>query len=130
MDHPRIVKRALTHVVLHLEPTNFERLVKLVTDPEGRLVSGGYQSRKRKWRPRINPAMHTIELDMDCVGFIQRQIINRNGGGWQKKVADIFTGQHPLFSGLPILMRKPPEDRKHRTPAPQAGMADADRPMP
>jgi hypothetical protein len=104
----------LTHIVLALPPWCFAPLLKLITDPDPGHQSGGYQSRKRKWRTRINEALRSIELDPDDIEWIRRQIENRKGGGWQAKVSAIFAGQHPLFSRIPAKPRKRPEDRKHR----------------
>jgi hypothetical protein len=104
----------LTHIVLALPRGSFARLLRLITDPDPGHQGGGYQGRKRKWRSRINEALHSIELDADDVDWIRRQIMNRNGGGWQKKTADIFEDQHGLFFGLPIKPKKRSSERKHR----------------
>ena len=104
----------LTHIVLAMSPWCWARLLALITDPDPGHQSGGFQNRKRKWRTRINEAVHSIELDPDDIEWVQRQIINEKGGGWQAKVAHIFAGQHPLFTRLPRNPRKRPEDRKHR----------------
>ena len=104
----------LTHIVLALPPWSFARLMKLVTDPDPIHQKGGVQDRKRKWRSRINEPLRSIELDADDIEWIQNQIINQNGGGWQAKQRDIFAGHHALFTRLPVKPRKRPEDRKHR----------------
>jgi hypothetical protein len=105
---------ALTHLVLPLRGGAWTSLLKLITDPDLKHQSGGWQNRKRKWRTRINEAVKSIELDADDIDFVQRQIMNKKGGGWQKKFYDIFAGRHPLFTRLPIAPRKKPEQRKHR----------------
>jgi hypothetical protein len=104
----------LTHIVLPLPVSSFGRLLKLITDPDPGHQTGGYQGRKRKWRTRINEALRSIELDPDDIQWVRNQIENRKGGGWQKKITDIFAGRHPLFTGIPAKPRKRPEDRKHR----------------
>lgn len=106
----------LTHIVLALPPWSFARLMKLVTDPDRIHQKGGVQDRKRKWRAAINEPARSIELDADDIDWIQRQVSNQKNGGWQLKMRDIFAGQHPLFTRLPVKPRKRPEDRKHRTP--------------
>jgi len=108
------VQPALTHIVLALRGDAWTSLLTLITQPDLKHKSGGWQNRKRKWRTMINEAAHSIELDADDIDFVQRQIIGRNGGGWQKKFFDIFAGRHPLFTRLPIAPRKKPEQRKHR----------------
>ena len=104
----------LTHIVLALPPWSFAPLLKFITDPDPGHQSGGYQDRKTKWRSRINEPLRSIELDADDIEWVQRQIINQKGGGWQSKIANIFAGQHALFTRLPVKPRKRPEDRKHR----------------
>lgn len=104
-----------THLVLPLRGGNWTRLLALITRPDGKHKSGGWQDRRRKWLTRINEAAKCIELDDSDVEFIRNQIMGRNGGGFQKHFYDIFAGQHPAFSRLPIAPRKRPEDRKHRT---------------
>jgi hypothetical protein len=106
----------LTHIVLALPPWSFARLLRLITDPDLKHQRGGYQDRKTKWRTRINEPLRSIELDPDDIEWVQRQIINQRGGGWQAKVRDIFAGHHALFTRLPVKPRKRPEDRKHRKP--------------
>ena len=107
----------LTHLVLTLRGGNWTRLLTLITKPDGKHASGGWQNRKRKWLTRINEAAKSIELDPDDIDFVRRQIINQHGGGFQQHFTDIFAGQHPQFSRLPIAPRKKPEDRKHRANA-------------
>lgn len=104
----------LTHIVLTLRGGCWERLQWLVTQPDGKHQSGGFQNRKAKWRLAINLATKSIELDADDIDWIKRQIANQENGGWQKKMADIFAGQHPEFSRIPRVPRKKPQDRKHR----------------
>jgi hypothetical protein len=103
----------LTHLVLPLRGGNWTRLLKLVTTPSTR-SDGGWQMRKRKWMTRVNEATKSIELDPDDIDFIRRQIMNMKGGGFQRQFYDIFAGQHPQFSRLPIAPRKKPEQRKAR----------------
>jgi len=114
---------ALTHLVLPLRGGAWTDLLTLITKPDGKHKSGGWQNRKRKWLTRINEAMRSIELDADDIDFVRRQIMNKNGGGFQQKFYDIFAGRHPQFTRLPIAPRKKPEDRKHRT-------ADQQEPLP
>jgi hypothetical protein len=104
----------LTHIVLALPKSSFDRLMMFITDPDPGHQDGGYQGRKRKWRAAINEPARSIELDADDIDWVQRQIMNQKNGGWQAKMRDIFAGRHPLFTRLPILPRKRPEDRKHR----------------
>lgn len=108
----------LTHIIVTLRGGNWERLEKLVTQPDVKHQTGGFQNRKAKWRTRINIAAHSIELDADDIDWIRRQIENRKNGGWQQHVSDIFAGQHPFFSGLRPAPRKKPEQRKKRVPEP------------
>ena len=105
----------LTHIVLPLPPWCFAPLLTFITDPDPGHQTGGYQGRKRKWRTRINEPLRSIELDPDDIEWIRRQIANRKGGGWQSKVANIFRGQHKLFTRIRTKPRKRPEDRKPRT---------------
>jgi hypothetical protein len=105
----------LTHLVLPLRGGAWTRLLKLVTAPSTR-TDGGWQTRKRKWLTRVNEASKSIELDPDDIDFIRRQITNHKNGGFQQQFYDVFAGQHPQFSRLPIAPRKKPADRKHRKP--------------
>lgn len=109
----------LTHLVLTLRKPLFDLLLRFITDPDKKHTSGGYQNRKTKWRVQINEAKRSIELDEDDIEWIKRQIINKKGGGWQSDIADIFQGQHPVFSRLPIAPRKKPEARRHRSTYPR-----------
>jgi len=106
----------LTHIVVRLTASRWDLLMRLVTQPDKKWDTGGYQGRKEKWRSRMNAEAKSIELDADDIDWIRRQIINRDGGGWQRQVAAIFAGQHLLFSGLPRKPRKKPEERRHRKP--------------
>lgn len=84
----------------------WDGLIRLITHPDGKHESGGWQNRKRKWRGQISEADKSITLDPDDVDFIRRQLMNRKGGGWQKQMADIFAGRHPQFTRLPVTPRK------------------------
>lgn len=105
----------LTHIIVKpFGITRWNLLLKLVTQPDVKHQSGGFQNRKAKWRMHLNEADHSIELDEDDIGWIQRKIRSRKGGGWQKQIAEIFAGQHPLFSGILPDPRRRPEDRRKR----------------
>jgi hypothetical protein len=84
------------------------RLVDLVNEPNKLHETGGFQNRKRRWLVNMDAERKTITLDGDDIDFIQRQIRNKKGGGWQLEIYDIFVGQHKLFSRLDIRPRRKP----------------------
>ncbi len=85
---------------IKLSAISWDKLLQLVTKPDGKHKSGGYQARKRKWLSSINKFDRTITLDEDDFTWIIRQMKNRDGGGWQRKIYNIFFAQHPRFGQL------------------------------
>jgi hypothetical protein len=96
-------------LVLKLPDNRWVTLMYLLTTPDGKHESGGYQNRKAKWLDSVNQSNQTIVLDEDDVLWIQRQIANRKGGGWQSKIYNIFTNLHPAFRGIATL---PPRSKR------------------
>jgi hypothetical protein len=104
-------------MLVALPQDRFERLLRLVNKPNGKHSSGGYQSRNRRWRSSIDEAARTIAIEADDLDWIRRQLQNRDGGGWQKHVYDIFNGV--IFTDLPVTPRRPFHMRRHRRPPDQ-----------
>jgi hypothetical protein len=97
--------------MLQLEPRRFALLTAFAHDDR---LTGGYRAHAIKWRGALDEADRTVRLDADDVAFIQRQIVNREGGGWQHRVANIFVNTCAPFTGLACLPRKKPEARRSR----------------
>lgn len=100
--------------LVQLPPRPWSIFYELVTRPTGKHQSGGFQNRLRKWRSRMDVVNHTILLshhsssprELDDMTWIAHAIADRNVGGWQKHVFDIFAGCHPRFTGITIKPRK------------------------
>jgi hypothetical protein len=105
----------LSPLVLALPPERFERLLNLATAPTGRYRSGSYQARARRWCDAIDAAALTITLTPADIAWIRRQISGRKGGGWQERIARIFTNTHPHFTNLPVKPRRMRSEQKRRT---------------
>jgi hypothetical protein len=98
--------------MLQLEPRRFALLTAFAHDDK---LTGGYRAHAMKWRDVLDEADRTVRLDADDVAFIQRQIVNREGGGWQHRVANIFASTCAPFTGLACLPRKKPKARRSRS---------------
>jgi hypothetical protein len=86
---------------LQLSKARFDDLIVFVQRPDGVHRSGGWQSRRRKWNERLNVRERRILLDADDRDFIARNIANRDGGGFQYRIYEIFVASHPIFTGIP-----------------------------
>ena len=84
------------------------------TDQSKHKSGGGMQQRRKRWLSAMNPSDCSIELTEDApantravddVTWIVRTIFNQHAGGFQTRIARIFTGTHPRFTGLPIKPR-------------------------
>jgi hypothetical protein len=76
---------------------------------------GGMQQRRRAWIPQMRPADRTIRLTceaspderrLDDVTWIAQQIANQRAGGYQMRIARIFTDTHPRLTGIAIKPRE------------------------
>jgi len=96
--------------LVHLAPRQWARLNELWSRPRGKNASGGYQDRLDAWKATANPTYRTVLLCHarirpdrdDDMTWIEHQIINKHGGGWQGHIAFCFEDSHPRFSGLPV----------------------------
>jgi len=96
--------------LVHLSPRQWARLTDLWSRPPKKHSSGGYQDRLAAWKVSANPVNRTVLLRHakirpdrdDDMTWIEHQIINKHGGGWQGHIAFCFEDSHPRFTGLPV----------------------------
>ena len=114
MNDPRDV----VYTKVFLNQPAWSLLLEWVSRPTLNTVhgdGGGMQKRRLDWAARMSETERSILLTthssqlrktMDDVSWIARQIINQHAGGFQSRVAKIFTNTHPAFTGLHIKPRK------------------------
>jgi hypothetical protein len=88
-----------------LSPDRVERLLDLATRPNPNRRRG-YQKRLAGWLDSLDEQRGTLTLTGGDVLWLRRQLINGQGGGWQRAHVRIFTGSHAHFSNLPLQPRK------------------------
>lgn len=106
--------RSVDFTLVQLPPRQWARFIELATRPTKKHASGGFQNRLRQWCSQMDEANHTVVLShqssstraLDDMTWIAHAIADRNVGGWQKHVFDIFAGCHPRFTGITIKPRK------------------------
>jgi hypothetical protein len=96
---------------VQLDDERFDLLSDWISRPTSATKNGdvgGFQQRRIDWAERLNARDKTIRLTthssherktLDDIAWIARTIINRRGGGYQARVAKIFDGMHPSFTG-------------------------------
>ena len=109
--------RDVVFTEIYLAPRNYALLREWVNRPVAKTKhghNGGMQRRRLDWRDRMDAIHRSVRLTthssfergtVDDMTWIARTIINRNGGGYQTRIAEIFEDTHPLFTGLPIKPR-------------------------
>jgi len=113
-----VTKGGGANLRLRLSPRPWGLLEAFVASRVGEGSSGGYQSKRRKWRaqlnarlsgldtwerravPRVMPGLCYLELDQGDVDWIRRQIRNCGGGGWERQVCDIFDSSAEVFCNI------------------------------
>lgn len=104
---------AVDFTVVHLTPTQWDKLAEVATRRPGKWVKGGWQSRLRKWCSRMNEAERSIMLShaaegrerIDDMTFVARAIEQKEIGGWQRHAHVIFAGSHRRFSNIKVIPR-------------------------
>lgn len=103
---------------IFFDPRQWALLLEWVTRPTAHTKhgdGGGMQKRRCDGASRMNEAERSLLLTThsspvrktkDDVSWIAATIINQRAGGFQWRVARIFTGTHPAFVGLSIQPRK------------------------
>jgi len=113
------IGHSLDVTIVYLPDRAWHRLFELATRATGKHISGGWQNRLRRWCTQMNEADRSVVLshtpgsarELDDMTFLERAIVQKNVGGWQRHAFNIFAGSHPRFTGLTILPR-PPRKRK------------------
>lgn len=100
--------------IVQLDPRSWRKLLELATRATKKHLHGGFQDRLRRWCSQMDESNYTVVLShtsfgprqLDDMTWIEHAIQDRNVGGFQKHVFDIFAGCHPRFTGLTIKPRK------------------------
>ena len=110
-----------TFLRVALAPRPWSLLEAFNSVPDKFHKDGGLQLYRRKWKeqidsrlrvagidrwgrgslPRTNPELCYLDLDEVDVAFVRRTIGNAHGGGFQSKIAAIFTDAVPEFANIP-----------------------------
>lgn len=110
----RGVRPPETFTFIWLPQDRWDALLNLIEKAEGINSSGGWQNRLSDWAQALDHDDRSIALDhrrgprgrLDDLTWIKRQIADRDRGGWQRKIAEVFTDTLWMFEGIEAKPRK------------------------